>query len=56
MDDKDPVCFRYRVRFNSFRMNDLKGPFTLCDVRLRLFLWHGMGCVDVNDTVHMVRL
>ena len=56
MDDKDPVCFRYRVRFNSFRMNDLKGLFTLCDVRLRLFLWHGRGCVDVNDTVQMVRL
>ena len=37
MDDKDPVCFHYRVRFNSVRMNDPKGSFTLCDVRLRFF-------------------
>ena len=47
---------RSRVRFNSFSMNDPKGSFTQSDVRLRLFLWHGRGCVAVNDTVHIVRL
>ena len=34
---------------------DTKGQLTRYDVRLRS-LSHGMGCVDVNDTVHMVRL
>ena len=36
-----------------------KGPFRRCDffwVRLRFFTLHGTGCMDVNDTVHTVRL
>ena len=36
-----------------------KGPFTRCDsflVRLRFYTSHGMGCMDVNDTVQTVRL
>ena len=36
-----------------------KDPFTWCDVflvRLRFYTLHGMGCMDVSDTVHTVRL
>ena len=37
----------------------LEGPFTRCDfflVRLRFCASHGIGCMDVNDTVHTVGL
>ena len=36
-----------------------EGPFTRCDffwVQLRFYTSHGMGCMDVNDTVHTVKL
>ena len=37
MGGKDPVDFRYHVRFNSLSVNDPKGSFTLYDMRLRFF-------------------
>ena len=54
-DDKTFVLVPTKMK----KQQRSKGPFTRCDffsVRLHCFASHGMDCMDVNDTVHTVRL